>query len=117
MNVTFDKGAVHDFTLFKQSFGTKIGAKYHIFADSGYQGLTKYHEDSTIPKKKPRNKELSPEDKEFNRLLSECRIYIEHVNNRLKTFKILSTVYRNRRKRYRLRVALIAGIYNYECVA
>ena len=67
---------------------------------SGYQGIIKFHKNSTIPKKKPRNGQLSEDDKEFNRLLSKYRIYIEHVNNRLKAFKILSMTYRNRRKRF-----------------
>ncbi|BAQ64793.1 mobile element protein [Geminocystis sp. NIES-3709] len=39
---------------------------------------------------------------------------IEHVNRKLKIFKILSQRYRNRRKRFGLRFNLIAGIYNYE---
>ena len=116
MDIACCKGSIHDFTLFKQSIGTRISGKYYLFADSGYQGIIKFHKNSTIPKKKPRNGQLSEEDKEFNRLLSKYRIYIEHVNNRLKTFKILSTTYRNRRKRYNLRINLIAGIYNYECV-
>ncbi len=39
---------------------------------------------------------------------------IEHVNRRLKIFRILSERYRNRRKRFGLRFNLIAGLYNYE---
>ncbi|MBD0310849.1 MAG: IS5/IS1182 family transposase, partial [Microcoleus sp. T1-bin1] len=39
---------------------------------------------------------------------------IEHVNRRLKIFRILSERYRNRRRRFGLRFNLIAGIYNYE---
>ncbi|CAA9407310.1 Mobile element protein [uncultured Leptolyngbya sp.] len=38
----------------------------------------------------------------------------EHVNCRLKVFKILSERYRNRRKRFGLRFNLIAGLYNFE---
>ncbi len=39
---------------------------------------------------------------------------IEHVNRRLKVFRIFSQPYRNRRKRFGLRCHLIAGIYNYD---
>nr|WP_277873928.1 hypothetical protein [Trichocoleus sp. FACHB-832] len=39
---------------------------------------------------------------------------IEHINRRLKVFRILSQRYRNRRKRFGWRCHLIAGIYNYE---
>nr|WP_084763132.1 MULTISPECIES: hypothetical protein [Nostocales] len=38
----------------------------------------------------------------------------EHINRKLKIFKILSDRYRNRRKRFGLRFNLIAGLYNYE---
>jgi len=49
-----------------------------------------------------------------NRTLASERIIIEHVNRRLKIFRILSERYRNRRRRFGLRFNLIAGIYNYE---
>ncbi|MFM6500410.1 MAG: hypothetical protein ACKPHW_00095, partial [Microcystis panniformis] len=40
------------------------------------------------------------------------RIIFEHIHRHLKIFKILSSRYRNRRKRFGLRFNLIAGIYN-----
>ncbi len=42
------------------------------------------------------------------------RVVAEHVNRRLKIFKILAKHYRNRRKRVALRFNLLAGLYNYE---
>jgi hypothetical protein len=42
---------------------------------------------------------------------------VEHVNRRLKIFKILSDPYRNRHRRFGLRSNLIAGISNYELAA
>ncbi|WP_227501356.1 hypothetical protein [Campylobacter jejuni] len=44
------------------------------------------------------------------------RIQVEHVFGRMKCFKILSCVYRNRRKRLNLRFNLLAGIYNLDWV-
>ncbi|MEH2051373.1 MAG: IS5/IS1182 family transposase, partial [Nostoc sp.] len=41
---------------------------------------------------------------------------IEHINRRLKIFKILGDRYRNRRRRYGLRCNLLAAIYNYELI-
>ena len=38
----------------------------------------------------------------------------EHVIGKIKRFKILSCRYRNRRKRFGLRVNLISAIYNFE---
>ena len=78
-----------------------------------YQGLQKSHSNSQIPIKKPKNGSLSKEDKRFNRQLARQRIAIEHINRRLKIFKILSLPYRNRRRRFGLRCNLIAVIYNF----
>jgi len=41
-------------------------------------------------------------------------IIIEPINRKLKIFKILSCKYRNRRRRYSLRINLFAAVYNYE---
>ncbi|MBE9205855.1 IS5/IS1182 family transposase, partial [Nostoc sp. LEGE 06077] len=54
------------------------------------------------------------EDKKSNRDLAKVRVVGEHINRKLKIFKILSDRYRNRRKRFSLRFNLIAGLYNYE---
>ncbi len=58
--------------------------------------------------------QLTPEQKAFNRQLARQRVGIEHVNRRLKIFRILSGRYRNRRHRFGLRCNLIAGLYNFE---
>ncbi len=47
-------------------------------------------------------------------MLPKARVMIEHINQKLKIFKILSDRYRNRTKRFSLRLNLIAGLYNYE---
>ena len=85
-----------------------------FLADSGYQGIGEYFPNSKIPKKNTKLNKLTKEDKRRNRIISKNRICIENVNAVLKVFKILSTKYRNRRKRFGLRASLICGIYNYE---
>ncbi len=74
--------------------------------DSGYQGIKDFDSNSYIPKKKPKNWSLSALEKDSNRALSKDRIVIEHINRSLKIFKILSSRYRNRRRRYGLRCNL-----------
>ena len=108
-----EKGKTHDFKLFKNS-KVKFHKLLKIIADKGYQGIAKIHELSKTPIKKPRNEKLTKEQKQYNRQLNRLRIAVEHVNRRLKIFKILSYPYRNRHKRFGLRSNLIAGIYNYE---
>ena len=83
-------------------------------ADKGYQGIQKIHSNSKVPQKKPRKGELSSADKKRNRELARNRVVGEHINRKLKIFKILADRYRNRRKRFSLRFNLIAGLYNYE---
>lgn len=50
-----------------------------LLADSGYQGLSKLHEKSRTPQKKPRKGELSSEQKRGNRELARRRVVVKHV--------------------------------------
>jgi transposase len=74
----------------------------------------KLHKNSETPKKKPRNGELTAEEKAENRRISRERILIENINAKLKVFKITANTYRKRRKRFGLRMSLICGIINFE---
>ena len=85
-------------------------------ADSGYQGLGKLHENSDLPHKRSKKRPLTFEQKIYNRSISSDRVLVEHVIRKLKVFRILAERYRNRRKRFGLRVNLIAGIINYELI-
>ena len=107
------KGRVHDFKLFQNS-GVRVGDLIKMIADKGYQGIAKIHQLSETPIKRKKGKKLSKEEKQYNRLLNRLRVVVEHVNRRLKIFRILSSTYRNRHRRFGLRANLIAGIYNYE---
>jgi len=109
----FGPGHCHDFNLFKKS-KTNFHPETNSWQDSGYQGIKNYHTNSYIPRKKPKNGKLSRIEKDYNRVLAQERIVIEHVNRSLKIFKILSSRYRNRRRRYGLRCNLLSAIYNYE---
>ena len=88
--------------------------RVQVLADKGYQGLGRYHTNSCIPHKKPRNSQLTKKHKRENKEQSRRRVRVENVIRHLKIFRILSSRYRNRRKRFSLRFNLIAGLYNYE---
>ena len=109
----FSNGKTHDFNLFKKS---KMGMnkELELLGDKGYQGIKKIHNNSRTPIKKTKNKELSQAEKVLNRQLAKERIIIENIHRSLNIFRILSSRYRNRRRRFGLRFNLIAGIYNYE---
>ncbi len=106
-------GRKHDYKLFVHS-KVRFHPETESLEDSGYQGISRLHHNSRLPKKKPRGGKLTKKEKQLNRALARRRVAIEHTNRRLKVFRILSQRYRNRRKRFGLRCHLIAGIYNYE---
>ena len=105
-------GKVHDFNIYKSK------KKRHRFpgvpekADSGYQGIHKIKKNAEIPYKKPKGGQLSPEQKKFNRELSEKRIKAENVIRDIKIFKVMSDTYRNRCKGHNIKINIIAGIVN-----
>lgn len=115
MATYIDKGKTHDFRMFKES-RLPINRKIKIKADLGYCGIKSFHANSEVPKKSSKNHPLSEEDKEYNRILASSRIYIEHINAKIKTFKIFSQKYRNRisKRRFLLRFNLVCGFINYE---
>ncbi len=103
-------GKTHDFKIQKSEKPFPPGVQ--ILADSGYQGLQKIHKNTTLPYKRRRKQPLSPEQKAHNRALSSKRIVVENTFARMKKFKILSSVYRNFKKKLHLRANIIAGIHN-----
>lgn len=107
------KGRKHDYKLFVNSH-VRFHPDTESLGDSGYQGISKLHKNSRLPKKKPRGGKLTRQEKRSNRTFARRRVVVEHINRRLKVFRILSQPYRNRCKRFGLRCNLIAGLYNYE---
>jgi IS5 family transposase len=103
-------GSVHDFTLHKEE--PPLPRDTTGLADSGYQGLDKRHVKTKIPIKASKKKPLNAQEKASNRALSRIRIKVENILANIKTFKILSERYRNKRKRYNLKFNIIAGIVN-----
>jgi hypothetical protein len=85
-----------------------------VVGDKGYQGICDLHENSMTPYKKPKGGTLTPEQKAFNRALSKFRIFIEHVNRRIKRFKMFQCRYRNKQRKHHKRISLVCGIHNFE---
>lgn len=103
-------GSMHDFALHKEE--PPIPENVRVFVDSGYQGIDKIHKEVDFPYKKPKNGELDKEEKEYNRGLSSLRVKVENILGDMKLFKIMGGRYRNKRKRYGIKVNIIAGIVN-----
>ena len=109
----FCNGKTHDFELYKRS-KLKFTRTTQIDLDLGYKGIEKLHSQVRIPKKKSKYHPLTKKELASNKRIARSRILVEHVIRRLKIFRIVAERYRNRRKRFTLRMNLIAGLYNFE---
>jgi hypothetical protein len=105
---------VHDFKLYKDTVGKKVDKSILIQTDLGYLGIEKLHENVLIPIKESKFHKLTEREKAYNKRLARQRVVIEHINAKIKTFKITSYPYRNRRRRHLLRMLIICGIINFE---
>ncbi len=73
-------GKVHDKKLQgKALLDVRLPEDVSAIVDTGFQGLQHLHENTLIPKKKPRGGFLSDTEKAMNRLISSVRINVEHA--------------------------------------
>jgi len=100
-------GSKHDKKLHDESHLT-YGRDIKPISDLGYFGA----KGITMPNKKPKGKELTLEQKRFNKELSKQRIKVEHSIGRMKIFQILSQRYRNDLANHSLIFKNIAGLHN-----
>ena len=99
-------GSRHDYSLFKKEFapGQDWFATFKVWLDLGYLGFqTDYTTlELHIPHKKPRKSKANPnpvltvEQKTQNQELSRVRIVVENAICRMKRFRALIDVFRNR---------------------
>jgi hypothetical protein len=92
----------------------RMAPTIECLGDRGYQGLQQRHARSRTPIKKLRGRAVSKENERHNRQLAIQRIICEQVSGKLTVLKILAGRYRNRRRRFGLRVHLLAAVYNLE---
>ena len=100
------KGRVHDKKLYDRS-GLRIPKGVSKSGDSGYQGS-----DLRVPKKKPRNGQLSDDEKRSNRHLAKERIVAEHGIGKMKIWRIAADRYRNPPRRHTVMMKNVAGLHN-----
>jgi len=84
--------------------------------DLGYLGLENDYQGqlSSLPNRKKTNLlQLSQEQKEYNKSHSKKRIVIEHTICKLKKYKILADVFRNKLRKYDRISDIVSGMVNY----
>jgi len=87
-------GRIHDKKLADDQ-NLRFPENSKLWQDTGFQGYAPDHVTIIQPKKKPRGKELNPEDKARNTAISRQRILVEHSIGGVKVFAIIQHVFRN----------------------
>jgi hypothetical protein len=112
------KGSGHDFRVYKDTIGNGVSESIPLDSDLGYLGIEEYHANSFIPVKSSKKHKLNKKEKAYNTKLARRRVAIEHINEKIKTFKSMAYPYRGHyRNRHSLRMTLICGIINYDRTA
>jgi len=71
-----------------------------VYKDTGFQGYEPEGVETFQPQKKPKGKELTPEQKEQNSLISSIRIVIEPIIAGIKRCRIVKDLFRNTKEKY-----------------
>lgn len=101
------KGNLHDKNLYDQT-RTYTNQEVIKKSDLGYIGTT-----CQTPIKKQKGKDLTKEERLYNKQFSKERIIVEHIIAHLKKFRILSHKFRNKISGYNLIFKNIAGLRNF----
>lgn len=84
------------------------------WTDTGFKGLEKIHPNTQIPKKKEKNRPLTAEEKENNKIIAGIRVVSEHALAGIKRLNCVSQTYRNRLPNLDDSLMLLAaGLWNY----
>jgi hypothetical protein len=117
------KGSRHDYALFKWCH-PNLPDEVCLGLDRGYDGVQNDYPDlnSEVPFKRRspgrgktgvKAKELTSEQKAFNRKLSKERMVVEHTISRLKKFRVMAHTFRNRLKHYDTMTNIVCGLTNF----
>jgi uncharacterized protein YfbU (UPF0304 family) len=112
--VDYKKGRKHDYDVYKKNHPV-IPKQVVNVVDLGYLGIeTDFPEQlSALPYKKKRNRFLSDDEKEYNKIHSKKRIIVEHTISRLKKYRIMSDIFRNKLRKYNKVSDIVAGLINH----
>lgn len=89
---------------------------YRVRVDLGFLGFERDYvcKELLLPNKKKKKQELSPEQKEENRLLARERVFVEHAIGGMKRYRILSDRLRvHDVELYNVILGVCAGLWNF----
>ena len=112
------RGRRHDYDIFKRNH-PELPGRVTPYVDLGYDGIQKDFPElnAAIPFKRRggrdrKGRELTPEQRLFNRGLSKVRVVVEHTISRMKKFNILGQEFRNRLRNYDMMTDVVSGLIN-----
>ena len=113
----YKKGRKHDYDIYKENHPLVPKQVVNVF-DLGYLGVEKDYPGqlSSIPNRKKRSMELSQEEKEYNLQHAKKRIVIEHIICRIKKYRILSDIFRNKLRKHNKVSDIVSGLINYRII-
>jgi hypothetical protein len=111
------KGKRHDYDIYKNNHPVTPKEVVNVF-DLGYLGVEKDFPDqiSSLPNRKKRSLKLSQKEKKYNLQHAKKRIKIEHTICRLKKYRILSDIFRNKLRKYNKVSDIVSGLVNYKII-
>jgi hypothetical protein len=107
-------GKRHDYKIYKDNH-PKLPNEVTSMYDLGFLGVEDDYPEqkSSLPIKKEKGCELMVQQKEYNREHSRRRIAIEHVICRIKKYRIMNDIFRNRLRKYDKASDIVSGLVNY----
>lgn len=113
------EGKLHDKRFeVEEAIAEHIPDEIPIEVDLGFQGLQSEYTNIRIPHKKPRGGELTEEQKQENRALSQSRVVGENAFAGIKRSGAVAQIYRNRIEDFDHRLMLtVAGLWNFYLMA
>jgi hypothetical protein len=110
----YKTGHRHDYNIYKTNRPTTPEDVENVF-DLGFLGVEKdfSEQKSSLPFRKKRSKLLPIEEKEYNRIHAKARVVVEHTICRIKKFRIMCDIFRNRLNRYNRISDIVTGLVNY----
>jgi hypothetical protein len=110
-------GSQVDFSLFKKELAGFDYKKLQVWVDLGFVGIENYLTDSQVKigHKKPKNRELTQQQKDENKEISSVRVIVEHAIGGIKRYFILRHENRIRlRNKISEAVEMCASLWNFK---
>ncbi len=111
------RGRRHDYRVYKKNH-PDLPKDVLSMLDLGFLGVEKDfpEQKSLLPIKKEKDCELTLQEKEFNHKHSKKRIVGEQAICRIKKYRIMNVVFRNRLRKYYKASDIVSGLVNYRMV-